>query len=80
MEPAGGDPAKKSDDAAKRLAHLAPLDDQVELTVLEQELRALEALRQRLADGLGDDPRPGEADEGPRLGENRGRPAWRSWP
>ena len=36
--------------------------------MLEQELRALEALGQLLADRLLDDARPGEADEGARLG------------
>jgi len=38
--------------------------------VLEEELRALEALGKFLADGLLDDPGPGEADQGPGLGED----------
>ena len=37
--------------------------------MFEQELRSLEALWQGLADGLLDDPRPGETDQGPRLGD-----------
>ena len=45
-------------------------DDGVHHAVLEQELRALEALGQLLADGLLDDPRPGEADQRLRLGED----------
>ena len=46
------------------------LDDRVDHAVLEQELGALEALGQLLADGLLDDARPGEADERLRLGED----------
>ena len=41
----------------------------VEHAVLEQELGALEALRQRLADGLLDHPRSGEADQRAGLGD-----------
>ena len=44
--------------------------DDVEEAVLEQELGALEAGRQRLPDGLLDDPWPGEPDQGVRLGDD----------
>ena len=47
----------------ERRLHLGPVDDQVEHPVLEQELRALEALRQRLPDRLLDHARAGEADQ-----------------
>ena len=49
--------------------HLAPIDDDVEHAVLEQELAALESFGQLLADGLLDDARAGEADERLRLGD-----------
>ena len=48
---------------------LAAIDDDVEHAVLEQELAALEPLGQRLADGLLDDARAGEADQRLRLGD-----------
>src|SRR5687768_2149313 len=41
-------------------AHLAPVDDQVDCAVLEQELAALETLRQRLAHRLLDHAGAGE--------------------
>src|SRR3546814_15522039 len=41
----------------QRGLHLGAVDDEVEHAVLEQELRALESLRQRLADRLLDDAR-----------------------
>ena len=40
-----------------RRLHLAPIDDEVEHAALEQELAALEAVRQLLADRLLDDAR-----------------------
>ena len=52
------------------VAQLLALDDHVEHAVLEQELGALEALGQRLADGLLDHARSREADERARLGED----------
>src|SRR5205814_2372249 len=61
---------EEGQDPAQRLLEVAPVHDQVELPVLEQELRALEALGERLADRLGDDARPGEADERARLGHD----------
>src|SRR4030095_5186696 len=60
---------EERENAAERLLEVAPLDDHVELSVREQELRALESLGQRLTDRLGDDPRSGEADQGTRVGE-----------
>ena len=53
--------------ARERLLQLAPVHDHVQHAVLEQELRALEALGQLLADRLLDDARPGEADQGAGL-------------
>ena len=54
---------------ADAVAHLAPVDDHVERAVLEQELAALEALRQGLAHRLLDDARTGEADQRLRLAD-----------
>jgi hypothetical protein len=54
-----------------------PIDDQVEHPVLEQELAALEALGQLLADRLLDDARAGEPSERLRLGDVRRRRASR---
>src|ERR1700716_3963877 len=45
------------------VAHLAAVDNHVDGSVLEQEFAALEALRQRLAHGLLDDPGACEADQ-----------------
>ena len=50
---------------ADGLLELPPVDDVVEHAVLEQEFRGLESLRQILANGLLDHPRPREADDGP---------------
>ena len=50
-------------------AQLGPVDDPVDEAVVEQELRALEAVGQLAADRAGLDPRPGEADERVRLGQ-----------
>src|SRR5438552_2585156 len=61
---------EEREDAAESLLELAPVDDEVDLTVLEQELRALEPFGQGLADRLGDHARPGEADQRARLGED----------
>ena len=52
----------------------------IDHAVLEQVLRALEALRQLLADGVLDHARAGEADDGVGLGDDRRRPAWRTRP
>ena len=38
--------------------------------MLQEELGALEPVREGLANGLGDDPGPGKADERPRLGQD----------
>ena len=48
---------------------LAAIDDEVEHAVLDEELAALEPLRQLLPDRLLDDARAGEADERLRLGD-----------
>ena len=61
--------AHEAQRAGQRRLHLAPIDDQVEHAVLEQELAALEAVGQLLADGLLDDARTGEADQRLRLGD-----------
>src|SRR5215510_13162854 len=61
---------EERENAAERVLEIAPLDDQVELAVREQEFRALEALGKRLANRLGDDPWAGETDQRARLGEN----------
>src|SRR5206468_4563851 len=61
---------EEGQDPAQRLLEVAPVHDQVELPVLQQELRALEALGERLADRLGDDARPGETDARARLGHD----------
>src|SRR5512138_185478 len=61
---------EERENAAERVLEFASLDDQVELAVREQEFRPLEALGKRLPDRLGDDPRPGEPDQGTRLGED----------
>src|SRR4030095_3781597 len=55
---------EERENAAERLLEVAPLDDHVELSVCQQELRTLESFGQRLTDRLGDDPRAGEADQG----------------
>src|SRR4029450_6340298 len=61
---------EERENAAERVLEVAPLDDQVELAVREQEFRALEALGKRLANRLGNDARSGEPDQRARLGEN----------
>ena len=53
--------------------------DHVDHAVLEQELGRLEAVRQVAADGLLDHPRPGEADQGARLGDVDVAERARSW-
>ena len=58
---------------------LAPIDDHVEHAVLEQELAALKALGQLLADRLLDDARAGKADQRLRLGDVDVARASRSW-
>ena len=59
---------KRSAFAIDRL-HLAPIDDQIEHALLEQELDSLKALGQLLTDRLLDDARPGEADQRLRFGD-----------
>ena len=49
--------------------HLVPVDDGIHEAVLDKELGTLEALGEFLADGLLDDPGPGESDHGARLGQ-----------
>src|SRR3546814_2811505 len=51
------------------VAHLATVDDQVDRAVVDQELRTLESFRQRLAHGLLDHTRAGEADQCLRLAD-----------
>src|SRR5262245_62826084 len=49
------------------VAHVLAVHDAIDEPLLQHELRALESGRQVLADGLADDPRPGEADQPARL-------------
>src|SRR3989449_8844717 len=63
---------EEREDAAESLLELAPVDDEVDLTVLEQELRALEPFGQGLAGRLRGHARPGEAERRARLGEDGG--------
>src|SRR5256712_11198416 len=64
--------SEERENAAERLLEGAPLDDHVELSVGQQELRALESLGERLTDRLGDDARPGAANQRARLREEDG--------
>src|SRR4029079_3436449 len=57
---------EEGEESAKRVLELAPLDDEVELAVLEEELGALEALRQRLTDRLREDARAPDTHDGRR--------------
>ena len=66
---AAGSFSSRRSSARDAVAHVAAVDDHVDRAVLEQELAALEALRQRLAHGLLDHARAGEADQRARLGE-----------
>src|SRR5262245_37490613 len=52
-----------------RRFELRSVHHQIEETLLEQELAALESFGQRLADGLLDHASPGEADQGAWLGD-----------
>ena len=58
---------ENADDARQRLGELVAMHDHVDHAVGEEVLRALEALRQLLADRLLDDARSGKADERTRL-------------
>ena len=49
---------------------ILPGNHRVHKAVLHLKLRPLKALRQGLADGLLNDPRPGEADERAGFGQN----------
>ena len=51
------------------LAHVAPIDDQIEGAVIEQELAALETFGQGFTHGLLDHARTGETDERAWLGD-----------
>src|ERR1043165_10280759 len=53
------------------VAHLAAVNDGVEHAVFEEELGALEILRQLLTDGLFDDAWTGKTDQGFWLGDNQ---------
>ncbi len=52
-----------------RSRNVATIDEHVHRPVLQLELAALKSFGQRLAHGLLDDARPGEADERTRLGQ-----------
>jgi hypothetical protein len=52
------------------VTQLAPVDDHVDGALLEQEFGALKAFRQRLAHGLLDHARAGEADQRARFGND----------
>src|SRR5206468_5269952 len=62
--------AQQAEQLSELLAQVLALDDAVDHALLDEELRALEALGELLADGLLDDPRPGEADQRVGLGED----------
>ncbi len=68
--PARAPQPEQRQDLAEPVAQLVARDDGVDHPVLQEELGALEAGRQLLADGLLDDPRAGEADERLRLGQD----------
>ena len=61
---------QQREQARELVAQLAAVDDHVERALLEQELGALEALGQLLANRLLDDARTGEADQRARLGDD----------
>src|SRR5690606_16338890 len=63
--------AEQTQHRAELVAHLEPADDAIDHAVLEQELAALKALGQLLTDGLLDHPRPREADQRARLGDDQ---------
>src|SRR5262249_17137306 len=54
---------------AELVAHFPTVDDDVDRAVVDEELGALEAIRQRLAHGLLDDARAGKADLRLRLAD-----------
>ncbi len=61
---------EKGDEFLDFGAEFLAVDDDVYHAVGEEELRPLEALGQLLPDGLLDDSRSREADEGARLGDD----------
>ena len=61
--------AQQGNNPAQSLAELAALNNTINHTVLEQELGALEIIRQGLSHRLLYHPAAGEADCGPRLGD-----------
>ena len=65
----GGLRLHKTQGADQEIFQFAAGDDGVEHAVFEQELGALEALGELLADGLLDDAGAGEADEGAGFGD-----------
>src|SRR5689334_4646195 len=64
-----GGHAEQSETPADRGFELAPIDDGVDEAFLEEELAALESLRQFLSNRLFDDAWAGKADERFGLGE-----------
>src|SRR5262249_6007683 len=68
--PAPRAPGQRAQEARQLAFEIAPMHDEVEHAVLEQELGALESVGQLLTDGLLDDAGAGEADQRPRLGHD----------
>src|SRR5437660_397317 len=62
--------AEQAEELRQPLAQLLARHDGVDHPVLQEELAALESLRQLLPQGLLDHPRPGESDQRPRLGQD----------
>ena len=56
---------QQREQVSKLVAHFAPVDDHVDRAMLEQELGTLKPFGQRLAHGLFDHARTGEADRAP---------------
>src|SRR5688572_25818863 len=65
----GGGRTHEAQRAGDGRLQLAPIDDQIQHAVFEEELAALEALGQLLANGLLDDARTGKADQRLGLGD-----------
>src|SRR4051812_49997983 len=61
---------EERDEAGDLVAQVAAVDDHVDGALLQQELRALEAFRKRLANGLLDHARTCETDQRAGLGDD----------
>src|SRR5438874_8590774 len=61
--------AEESEEAGDRRLHRRTRRDEIDHSVLDEKLRALKTLGQRLTDRLLDDPRSGETDQRFRLSD-----------